>query len=991
MASASTSTTPLWKLEVEREAKSGYYVVIPDSFERLRDPFVAPYLRKWLVLNSVLMHLQMGATPVLLYPLGLDFRTNAAVLGLYGGSFYLAMSVGGAFAGYMFRRFRIAQTLTVCVSGAAASSMFTATLPTSSGKSVMVLVVLRVIFGLCQAIIMAHSLLWARRTAPRDRTKAWLTVFQFAIPVGILLGYSVAAAVATGFDFKFDALEPPAHWRLVFVIQSIVLIPFAWLFWNLPDEQLAVFPWAASSSNFTPEGSSSQPGYGATGFPDSSESYREAVDNDAASMMESSMVPTRPTSNLKNSTEIPPSAPAADDRAQNDETSSLLSAGTEVCYVTKSGAHVHGVIVESKGQRICVAPSALNILQQDEADPATPVPSIPRTTDRSLAVVADSSAIVAAPDEKIDSLPDEIATVEGEKVIATREESPEDRVNRRPSQDDDFSRAIPDDLPAPEILAKALTSEKPHLADGLTNQALSPSPESAEEASHGSAPADLPSPIAASDSSIAADSSPLLQSHGENQKKNVPEEVEEDSPITNDTKEAPTVDPGDDDASNQTSTTENGMPPPEVTESVLNDHTLTSNSNEALLTGASKSFDPSMNVSDDVALTSHSEKCIPDASRSLDQSTALEAQKMAACTDDVSLPSTASANKLPSQMKPCWVDEASVVRVISPVVNKTDAAESAISPTVGTSGSNASANLTFFSPITAGAQLPDTPAVASPPCSHVSNPSNAPRVSPAEALAAAALSQRRPRSATWREDRSRSSSRRGHLGAPTTAPTGHALNLESAGAGEPRTEADAAAAAAAVAVRAAAASTVAAGAAAGASVMAHVRGIIALQTTLLHIPNYAPLLGALCAVYFVATGLQFYSTSYLLIGLGLPPITAYMYVVLVLATAPTMGVAAGSFFVQALEWLGGFRGRKRLASLRRCGYLALLVAAVSSLSLLYPHLTLGQEVGRLWATAFLCAALLPTLSELLASAVPRELKRQSGSSVHILVKNILAG
>ena len=173
--------------------------------------------------------------------------------------------------------------------------------------------------------------------------------------------------------------------------------------------------------------------------------------------------------------------------------------------------------------------------------------------------------------------------------------------------------------------------------------------------------------------------------------------------------------------------------------------------------------------------------------------------------------------------------------------------------------------------------------------------------------------------------------------------------------------------------------------------MAHVRGIIALQTTLLHIPNYAPLLGALCAVYFVATGLQFYSTSYLLIGLGLPPITAYMYVVLVLATAPTMGVAAGSFFVQALEWLGGFRGRKRLASLRRCGYLALLVAAVSSLSLLYPHLTLGQEVGRLWATAFLCAALLPTLSELLASAVPRELKRQSGSSVHILVKNILAG
>jgi MFS family permease len=955
MASAATATTPLWKLEVEREAKSGYYVVIPDSFERLRDPFVAPHLRKWLVLNSVLLHLQMGATPVLLYPLGLDFRTNAAVLGLYGGSFYVAMSVGGAFAGYMFRRFRIAQTLALCVSGAAASSMFTATLPTSSGKSVMALVLLRIMFGLCQAIIMAHSLLWARRTAPRDRTKAWLTVFQFAIPVGILLGYCVAAAVSVGFELKVDASVPPAHWRLVFVIQSLVLVPFAWLFWNLPDEQLAVFPWAASSSNFTPEAPSAHTGYGTTEFHDSHGSYREVADNDAVSTMESSMDPNLPTDSntTSNSVEFPPPAPAAKDSAPKDA-ASMLSAGAEVCYVDNLGAQVHGVILESTGQKIRVAPSVTQSIKQEKAESAPSVPPIPQTTDRTWTAVPGSSTTVAAPAEKDVPVSDESAMAEeAKKDVAAAIDEHEDGVDGVATQDDDLSRAPSNDLSATESQDEAHANRKLSPVDALATQTKSTSPESSEETPQVSAPADLPSSIAAPVASTATGEIPTALSSQENlQEENLLMVEKEKSLITDGSEGAPIVDPASEDAPSHSTTT--SVPTSVATESALDDGALIPHPEDASLSGTEGPSDPT---------------------------TALEAPETAAASpDEISPTATGPVNEPPSLKEPCWVDVANIIQIISPALTENDEAESAISPTVGASGSNA--GLTFFSPITAGAQLPDvTAADTSPPSSYLTNPSNAPRVSPAEALAAAALSQRRPRRTAWNEKEPSSSNQGGGMAAAASAPSGPELRLEFSSGSEPRTDADVAAAAAAVAVRAAAASTVAAGAAAGASMMAHFRGIVALQAALLRIPNYAPLLGALCAVYFVATGLQFYSTSYLLIGLGLPPLTAYLYVVLVLSTAPTMGVATGSFFVQALEWLGGFRGRQRLASLRRCGYLAVLVAAASSLSLLYPHLAVGQEVARLWATAFLCAALLPTLSELLATAVPRELKTESGTSV----------
>ena len=97
------------------------------------------------------------------------------------------MSVGSALSTRMFRKYRIHQVMSISAAGASASSLLTACLPAATGQCAAPLILLRCLYGLCQALVMAHAPLWARRTAPRGYTKSWLAVFQAALPLGARL------------------------------------------------------------------------------------------------------------------------------------------------------------------------------------------------------------------------------------------------------------------------------------------------------------------------------------------------------------------------------------------------------------------------------------------------------------------------------------------------------------------------------------------------------------------------------------------------------------------------------------------------------------------------------------------------------------------------------------------------------------------------------------------------------------------------------------
>lgn len=165
--------------------------------------------------------------------------------------------------------------------------------------------------------------------------------------------------------------------------------------------------------------------------------------------------------------------------------------------------------------------------------------------------------------------------------------------------------------------------------------------------------------------------------------------------------------------------------------------------------------------------------------------------------------------------------------------------------------------------------------------------------------------------------------------------------------------------------------------------MRRCRHILGLARVLVGIPTYASLLLALVSLYFITAGLQFYSTAYFIVGLGMNPHAAYFDVGLTLATAPACGVAAGGTFVELV--LGGYRGRKRLAALRRCAYLSMLVTGAAFIALVNPVNQPTAVAACLWVLTFLATAMLPALSGLLVSVVPRELRAASGQSTGLFV------
>ena len=70
---------------------------------------------------------------------------------------------------------------------------------------------------------------------------------------------------------------------------------------------------------------------------------------------------------------------------------------------------------------------------------------------------------------------------------------------------------------------------------------------------------------------------------------------------------------------------------------------------------------------------------------------------------------------------------------------------------------------------------------------------------------------------------------------------------------------------------------------------------------------------SLCSVYFVVTGIQFWTTAYFLLVLNENPETTMINFAIVCITAPVAGVSVGSYFS---DMIGGYKGENLLKSIK---------------------------------------------------------------------------
>jgi len=131
-------------------------------------------------------------------------------------------------------------------------------------------------------------------------------------------------------------------------------------------------------------------------------------------------------------------------------------------------------------------------------------------------------------------------------------------------------------------------------------------------------------------------------------------------------------------------------------------------------------------------------------------------------------------------------------------------------------------------------------------------------------------------------------------------------------------------------------------------------------------PLYITTTMALCSIYFIVTGIQFWMTNYLIDILGNDPILVIVIFSIVSITAPLGGVIVGGTFADAY---GGYRGKNTLKAIKLCsafGVIAFIFAF--PIGFLY---SLIYITVLLWTFLFFGAAIVPVSTGIMVSSVRR--------------------
>ena len=138
----------------------------------------------------------------------------------------------------------------------------------------------------------------------------------------------------------------------------------------------------------------------------------------------------------------------------------------------------------------------------------------------------------------------------------------------------------------------------------------------------------------------------------------------------------------------------------------------------------------------------------------------------------------------------------------------------------------------------------------------------------------------------------------------------------------------------------------------------------------------------LWSVYFVVTGIQFWTTAYFLLVLNEGAEATMLNFAIVWITAPVAGVSVGSYFS---DYIGGYKGENLLKAIKLWaffGFFAFLFAfPIGFMN------TLWTVIPLLWLLLFTGAMLTPTWTGIIVSSVPRKYQTAS-SSMSQLINNL---
>ncbi|CEG39081.1 major facilitator superfamily [Plasmopara halstedii] len=152
---------------------------------------------------------------------------------------------------------------------------------------------------------------------------------------------------------------------------------------------------------------------------------------------------------------------------------------------------------------------------------------------------------------------------------------------------------------------------------------------------------------------------------------------------------------------------------------------------------------------------------------------------------------------------------------------------------------------------------------------------------------------------------------------------------------------------------------------------------------LLHIPVFCLIVFGLTTVYFVVTGVQYWSTIFMIKSLHASKYLVNGLFVIVSGTGPILGVFYGGWLI---DRYGGYIGvEQRAKALGLCMILGLTAFAISAVTTFFNDIYV--TAGFLWLLLFFGGAILPACTGIFISVVPAE-HRALASSFSVMIFNL---
>lgn len=150
-------------------------------------------------LVTLLVNMDHGSVPAATSQIAGDLNFSKVEIGAVGSLVFVGLTAGSSVAGICYHKFnpKWIVSLFTCLTGISLMLF-----PLSQGNRTLVYSA-RLMAGFCQVFLVVYFPVWVDIFSPEKWRTLWLTFLQLAVPLGVILGYSLTAFMLSIYSVKF--------------------------------------------------------------------------------------------------------------------------------------------------------------------------------------------------------------------------------------------------------------------------------------------------------------------------------------------------------------------------------------------------------------------------------------------------------------------------------------------------------------------------------------------------------------------------------------------------------------------------------------------------------------------------------------------------------------------------------------------------------------------------------------------------------------------